>query len=136
MSIVVPSASYAGHLEDEVAALTLQLEEIDRFSQTGHGEHLVDHPLYVDVAYTKFYNELEAYRTFINDQKLAQSIGAAVHFDSLLIGDLTLKDVQALADRRFALELSNSDPVTVWSFSYLNMGWCLTLGEMILPILH
>jgi hypothetical protein len=28
------------------------------------------------------------------------------------------------------------EPVTVWSLSYLNMGWCLTLGEMILPILH
>jgi hypothetical protein len=26
--------------------------------------------------------------------------------------------------------------VTVWSLSFLNMRWCLTLGEMILPILH
>jgi hypothetical protein len=26
--------------------------------------------------------------------------------------------------------------VTVWNLSYFNMGWCLTLGEMILPILH
>jgi hypothetical protein len=27
-------------------------------------------------------------------------------------------------------------PVTVWSLSFLNMRWCLTLGEMILPVLH
>jgi hypothetical protein len=26
--------------------------------------------------------------------------------------------------------------VTVWSLSYLNIGWCITLGEMILLILH
>jgi hypothetical protein len=26
--------------------------------------------------------------------------------------------------------------VTVWSLSFLNMWWCLTLGEMILPVLH
>jgi valyl-tRNA synthetase len=26
--------------------------------------------------------------------------------------------------------------ITVWSLSYLNMGWCLTLDEMILPVLH
>jgi hypothetical protein len=35
-----------------------------------------------------------------------------------------------------AVTIGGTTVVTVWSLSYLNMGWCLTLGEMILPILH
>jgi hypothetical protein len=110
MSILVPQASHASHLDDELAALTLQLEELGIFSQGSKGKHPVDHPPDIDVAFSSFQAELQAYKTFLDDQKLAQSIGAAVHSDSVIIGELTSQDVQAHEDRRFALELSNTDP--------------------------
>jgi hypothetical protein len=110
MSVVVPQPFQPGHLDDELAVLTLQLEEIALFSQGGKGKHRVDQPPDIDVAFANFQAELQAYKTFLDDQKLAQSIAAAVHSDSILIGEFTSQDVQAHEDRRFALELSNNDP--------------------------
>jgi hypothetical protein len=110
MSVVVSQSSHPGPLDDELAALTLQLEEIGLFSQGGKGKHPIDQPPDIDVAFANFQVELQSYKTFLDDQKLAQSIGAAVHSDSFLIGDLTSQDVQAHEDRRYALELSNNDP--------------------------
>jgi hypothetical protein len=110
MSVVVPYASQPGPLDDELTALTLQLEEIGLYSQGGKGKHPVDHPPDVDIAFANFQAELHSYKTFLDDQKLAQSIAAAVHSDSLLIGDLTSQDVQAHENRRVALNLSITDP--------------------------
>jgi len=105
-----PQASHADCMDDELAAVTLQLEELGVYSDYGKGKHPVDQPPDVDVAYGQFQAELQAHKDFLADQKLAQSMGAAVHSDSVIIGDLTSQDVQAHADRRFALELSNNDP--------------------------
>ncbi|KAF1832429.1 hypothetical protein BDW02DRAFT_529935 [Decorospora gaudefroyi] len=110
MSIVLPHASHPGPIDDEIAALTLQLEEIDLFSQSSKGKHPADHPPDIDIAFASFQAEIQGYKTFLDDEKLAQSIAAAVHTDSPLIGDLTSQDVQAHEDRCFALELSNNDP--------------------------
>jgi hypothetical protein len=33
-------------------------------------------------------------------------------------------------------DIFDREHVTVWNLSYLDMRWYLTLGEMILPILH
>jgi hypothetical protein len=107
---VVPHSSNPGHLDDKLAALTWQLEEPGLFSQGGKGKHSFNYPPNTDVAYANFQAELQSYRAFLNDQKLAQNIAAAVHSDSFLIGELTSQDVQAHEDRRFALELSNTDP--------------------------
>jgi hypothetical protein len=110
MSVIVPQTSYAGGIDDELAALALQLEELGVYSEAKKGKHPIDQPPDMDVAYSKFQIELQAYEDFLADQKLAQSIGAAVHSDSVVIEDLTSQDVQAHEDRRFALELSNNDP--------------------------
>jgi hypothetical protein len=110
MSVVVPQASHAGTMDDELAALTLQLEELGMYSDSGKGKHPVDQPPNIDVVYGQFQAELQAYKDFITDQKLAQSIGAAVYSDSVIIEDLTSQDVQAHEDRRYALELCNNDP--------------------------
>jgi hypothetical protein len=37
---------------------------------------------------------------------------------------------------RLEEDAASWERVTVWSLSYLNMRWCLTLGETILPILY
>ncbi|CAN9423852.1 unnamed protein product [Alternaria alternata] len=110
MSVIVPQTSHAGGIDDELAALTLQLEELGVYSEAKKGKHPIDQPPDIDVAYSRFQIELQAYEDFLTDQKLAQSIGAAVHSDSVVIEDLTSQDVQAHEDRRFALVLSNNDP--------------------------
>lgn len=110
MSVVVTQASHSGCMDDELAALALQLEELGVYSDSGKGKHPMDQPPDIDLAYRQFQEELQAYTNFLADQKLAQSIGAAVHSDSIVIGDLTHQDVQAHEDRRFALELSSNDP--------------------------
>ncbi|KAL1794057.1 hypothetical protein ACET3X_007478 [Alternaria dauci] len=110
MSVVVPQSSHASGIDDELAALTLQLEELGVYSDAKKGKHPIDQPPDTDVAYSQFQAELQAYEDFLADQKLAQSIGAAVHSDGIVIEDLTSQDVRAHEDRRFALELSNNDP--------------------------
>jgi hypothetical protein len=97
-------------LDDELAALTLQLEELGLASQSGKGKHPVDHLPDSEVAFASLQAELEEYKTFLADRKLAQSIGAAVHTDGALIGALTAEEIQSHEDHRFVLQLSNDDP--------------------------
>jgi hypothetical protein len=97
-------------MEDEIAALTLQLEEIGIYSQAGKGKYAVDHPPDIEVAYASFQAELQTYRDFRADQDFARSIGAAVYADGPVIADLTAQEVQSHEDRLFALRTSSSDP--------------------------
>jgi hypothetical protein len=97
-------------LDDEYAALTLQLEELGLVPDSSKGKHPVDQPPDFNIAFASFQAELEQYKTFLADQKPAQSIAAAVHTDCGVIGDLTSQDVQAHEDRCFVLQLSNNDP--------------------------
>lgn len=97
-------------LDDELAALTLQLEELGFVSESGKGKHPIDQPPDFEVAFASFQAELEEYKTFLGDQKLAQSIGAAVHADGALIGNFTAQEIQSHADHRFVLQLTNDDP--------------------------
>jgi hypothetical protein len=97
-------------LDDELAALALQLEELGLASHSGKGKHPVDHPPDFQIAFASFQAELEQYKTFLGDQRLAQSIGAAVHTDGNLIGDFTAQEVQSHEDHRFVLQLSADDP--------------------------
>jgi hypothetical protein len=99
-------------LDDELVALTLQLEELGLVSQSAKGKHPVDQPPDFEVAFTSFRADLDEYKTFLEDQKLAQSIGAAVHTDGPLIGAFAAEEAQSLQDRRFVLDLSNNDPET------------------------
>ncbi|KAF2787237.1 hypothetical protein K505DRAFT_258151 [Melanomma pulvis-pyrius CBS 109.77] len=102
--------SHPTPLDDELTALMLQLEELGLFSQTRKGKHAIDRPPDHEVAFANFQAELQGYKTTLNDHKLAQSIGAAVHSDGVLISDLTDQEVKSCADRRMALEMSNNDP--------------------------
>ncbi|OAG02513.1 uncharacterized protein CC84DRAFT_1052566, partial [Paraphaeosphaeria sporulosa] len=90
-------------LEDEIAALTLQLEEIGIYSEAGKGKYAVDNPPDIELAYASFQAELQSYRAFRSDQDLARSIGAAVYSDGPVIVDLTAQEVQSHEDRLFAL---------------------------------
>lgn len=97
-------------VDDEIAALTLQLEEIGIYSEGGKGKYAVDQPPDIEVAYASFQSELQSYRAFRTDQDLARSIGVAVYSDGPVITDLTAQEVQSHEDRLFALRTSTSDP--------------------------
>jgi hypothetical protein len=97
-------------VDDELAALTLQLEELGLITASRKGKHPVDHPPDVEVAFASFQAELEEYKTLLHDQKLAQSIGAAVQTDEATIGSIIAQEIQSHADHRFVLQLSNDDP--------------------------
>jgi hypothetical protein len=97
-------------LFNDELALTLQLEELGLITASGKGKHPVDHPPDSEVALANFQAELENYKTFLGDQRLAQSMGTAVHTDEAIIGDLTAQEIESHADRRFVLQLSNDDP--------------------------
>jgi hypothetical protein len=109
-SIVSIQPFHPTSLDDELAALTLQLEELGLVSEFGKGKHPVDHPPDFEVAFASFQAELEQYKAFLGDQKLAQSMGAAVHTDGDLIADLTAQEIQSHEDHRFVLQLSVDDP--------------------------
>lgn len=101
---------HATLLDDELSALTLQLEELGIFTQSSKGKHAINHPPDMEIAFASFQAELNDYKNFLNDQKFAQSMGAAVHSDGLLIGGLASQDIQSHEDRRVAIEMSNNDP--------------------------
>jgi hypothetical protein len=96
--------------DDELAAIALQLEELDLYSQISKGKHAVDNPPDIETAYFNFQAEIEGFQLFLADQQLAHSMAAAVHSDEALIADLTSRDVRTHEDRRVALQMSNTDP--------------------------
>ncbi|KAL5458815.1 hypothetical protein PMIN06_003134 [Paraphaeosphaeria minitans] len=106
----VASSHPTSFLDDEIAALTLQLEEIGIYSEAGKGKYAVGNPPDIELAYGSFQAELQSYRAFRADQDLARSIGAAVYSDGPAIADLTAQEVQSHEDRLFALQTSNTDP--------------------------
>lgn len=102
--------SYPTVLDDEIVALALQLEEINLYSQTRKGKHVVGNPPDTEIVFSSFQAELEAFQLFLMDQRLAESMGAAVHTDGALITDLTSQEIQSHEDRRVAIQMSNEDP--------------------------
>jgi hypothetical protein len=106
-SIIQPS--HPTFLDDEIAALALQLEELTAYSQESKGKHAIDQPPDLEVAFASFHAELEDYRMFLTDHQLAESIGAAVHTDGALISTLTSKDMQVHKDRQAAIQISERD---------------------------
>ena len=107
---VVPSSCVIStSVDDDIAALALQLEELGLATTSRKGKYPIDHPPDFEVAFASFQAELEKYRTVLADQKFAQSIGAAVHTDEAIIDTLTAQETESLADHRLAVQLSTDD---------------------------
>ena len=97
--------------EDEIVALTSQLEEIEiYYSQSSKGKHPVDRPPDSDIAYADFRAKLQAHRVSLADRRFACSMGVAVYADGPAIADLTCQEIQCHEDRMFALQTSNAEP--------------------------
>ncbi|USP80095.1 ariadne RING finger [Curvularia clavata] len=97
-------------MDDELTALALQLEELEHYSDTRKGKHPVGQKPNIEVVYDEFCAELRDYKSFLEDQKLAKSIGEAVQSDSRVIADISQQEAQASEDHCFAWELSQNDP--------------------------
>ena len=96
--------------EDEEFALKLQLEEIGNYSQNAKGKYVKGCPPDTEVAYKNLQDELSQHLMFIEDRKLAQSIGAAVDSDGTAIARLAAQEVQSYEDRQFAVGTVDGNP--------------------------
>lgn len=108
---VVPTQrTHPTSVDDELSAITLQLEELGLIAASRKGKHPVGHLPDSEAAFASFQAELEEYKTVLGDQKFAQSMGFAVHTDEAMIDTLTTQETQSYADHRFAIQLSTDDP--------------------------
>ncbi|KAL1959908.1 hypothetical protein VTO42DRAFT_576 [Malbranchea cinnamomea] len=114
MSYVITSMRPASqvYLDDEIAALALQLEEINCHSENSKGKYPEERPPDSEVAFSSFQAEIQAHISFLNDLKLAHSIAQAVDTDGQVIAAITGEEADARQDRQLALQVNecgNSD---------------------------
>ncbi|CAE6999789.1 hypothetical protein P3342_001087 [Pyrenophora teres f. teres] len=110
MSVLSQQASHACHLDDEIVALSLQLEEISYREETNKAKYTADKVPDLEIAYASYLAEIEAYLAFLKDVKLAHSIASAVDADAEAIAELAQVEEQAQQDRRVAVQMSSDDP--------------------------
>ncbi|KNG89348.1 hypothetical protein ANOM_002644 [Aspergillus nomiae NRRL 13137] len=97
-------------MDDEIVALLRQIEEIDLFGEKQKGKGRANEPLDIDIAVTAFRDDVRTHVGFLNDLKLAQSIGDAVYMDGPAIAGITQGELQAQRDRQLAITVSADDP--------------------------
>lgn len=103
MATVAVSATHPGYLDDEITALTLQLEEINYRDETKKAKYSVNNIPDLEVAYTSYLNEIEAHLNFLRDVKLAHSIANAVDTDAQAIAEAAQENQQAQEDHLMAV---------------------------------
>ncbi|KAF2796595.1 hypothetical protein K505DRAFT_400921 [Melanomma pulvis-pyrius CBS 109.77] len=109
-STISIQTSHPSFLDDEITALSLQIEEINYRDETRKGKYPVHDIPDLEVAYTNYLSEIEKHLTFLNDVKLAHSIAQAIDSDAPVIKELMQGESQAQEDRRLAVQMSNNDP--------------------------
>ena len=102
--------AHPANLDDEITALALQLEEINRNNEKQKGKYPADNPPDIELAFSTFQAEVLAHIGFLSDLKLARSIAHAVDTDGQVIADITRGEAQAQQDRRLAFQISGDDP--------------------------
>ncbi len=110
MSILLHQASHPANLDDEIVALTLQLDEIACREETKKAKHAAENIPDLEVAYASYLMEIEAHLAFLKDIKLAHSIANAVDADAHAIEEIAQAEAQANQDRQAALRMSSDDP--------------------------
>ncbi|KAF2812467.1 uncharacterized protein BDZ99DRAFT_439618 [Mytilinidion resinicola] len=109
-ALATTQPAHPAHLDDEIMALALQLEEIDIHSKGQKGKHKACSPPDIDVAFSAFQAELQQAIGLLEDLKCAHSIALAVDTDSQLIREIAQEEAQGERDRRLALQLSGQNP--------------------------
>lgn len=110
MATVAVRTAHSGCLDDEIVALTLQMEEIHFHDGTKKAKYPADKVPDLELAYSINLKEIEAHLAFLNDIKLAHSIANAVDTDAEIIADITHEDQQAQDDHLMAVQMSTNDP--------------------------
>ena len=109
-------------LDDEIEALTLQLQEFDYYADSHKGKYVADSPPDPEVALSVLRSEVTAQIDLLRDIRLAHSVADAVSSDGSLIVDMMRKDSQIQQDRCVALRLSNSNKDVVRAGSSKDLG--------------
>ncbi|KAF2742488.1 hypothetical protein M011DRAFT_268068 [Sporormia fimetaria CBS 119925] len=97
-------------LDDDIAALTLQIEELHEHESKKKGKHRADQVPDTETASSKQLSELEARLSYLKDLRLAHSIANAVDTDEEVIAALIESERQAEEDRAYAILISSENP--------------------------
>ena len=109
-TVAVRAATHPDYLDDEIVALTLQLDEINYREETKKAKYSVNDIPDLELAYSSYLNEIEAHLAFLRDVKLAHSIASAVDTDAQAIADIAHENQQAQDDHSMAMQMSSNDP--------------------------
>jgi hypothetical protein len=110
MSTVAVQPAHPDLLDDEIAALTLQLDEINYREQTKKAKYSSSNIPDLEVACSSYLSEIEAHLVFLKDVKLAHSFASAIDTDAQAIAEIAQSEVHAQEDRRIAVQMSSDDP--------------------------
>jgi hypothetical protein len=110
MSAIAVQPTGPDFLDDQIAALTLQLDELNYYEETKKAKYSSANIPDMEIAYRSYLNEIEAHLAFLKDIKLAHSFASAVDTDGDAIAEITQSEAHAQEDRRVAVQMSNDDP--------------------------
>jgi hypothetical protein len=110
MSVVPVQPTRSEHLDDEIAALTLQLDELNYYEETKKAKYSSAKVPDLEIAYATYLVEIEAHLAFLKDIKLAHSFASAIDTDAEAIAEIAQSEVHAQEDRRIAVQMSSDDP--------------------------
>lgn len=96
--------------DDNIVALSLQLEELRSEKTLDKGKYPEGQPTDATRALLEYQSELAGCLQTLTDLKLAHSIAYAVETDGPVIASLMSIEVQAEEDRKTALQISTDDP--------------------------
>lgn len=97
-------------LDDEIAALSLQLMEIELDESESKGKYAAGNPPDTKIASDNFQSEILGHLDFLKDLKMAHSIACAVNVDAHAIAQLTEPEKRARYDREYASRLQEGYP--------------------------
>ena len=107
--MAAPMLAHAIPFDDDIFAITLQLEEIEAQRERETGKWRADSPPDYALSFLDFETELEKALQLIEDSKIAHSIAQAVDTDAATLENVTLEEQQAHRDRNIALSLQDVD---------------------------
>lgn len=107
---ISPAVVPANSLDDDIFALTLQLEELTGGDSCDTGKYREGEPPDATLALKEYQIEVAMCLGILTDLKLARSIAHAVAIDGPIISNLVDMENQAQDDRRAALQASIDDP--------------------------
>ena len=106
LSISQPDIVLNTSFDDEIAALALQLEEINCRDENSKGKNRADESPDIDLTVSAYQSDVQAHIQFLHDLKLAHGIACAVDTDGQAIPEATRGESQAQRDRQLALPVN------------------------------